>query len=86
MELVHGLFCGKTHPMPRERSGRESGTDYSFYRDFIAGSIKINFLSTYFLHALNFSTNSGSHTGTYKASSQKRKGQVTLKGVLNLSS
>lgn len=43
MELIQGLLCGKTHPPPQGRPGRQSGTDYSLCRDFIAGSIKMNF-------------------------------------------
>lgn len=38
MELIQGLLCGKTHPTLQERPGRQSGTDYSLCRDFIAGS------------------------------------------------
>lgn len=82
MELVQGLFCGKTHPTPRERPGRQPGTDYSSRRDVIAGSIEINFLSTCFLLALSSSANPRNLAGTYKASKWRRKQQVTLKGSI----
>lgn len=80
MELVQGLFCGKTQPIPQPET--QSGTDYSLRRDLIAGSIKIIFLSTCFLLALSSSTNSGSHAGMYKVSNWKRKQQVMLREVL----
>lgn len=82
MELVQGLFSGKSHPTPQERPGRQSGTGYSLCRDCIAGSIQVNFLSTCFLPALRSSAHPGSHTGTYKASNRRRKRQVTLKGFV----
>lgn len=72
MELVQGLFFGKTHPTPRERPGRQPGTAYSLCRDFIAGSIEINFLSTCFFLALSSSGNLRSHAGTYKAPNWRR--------------
>lgn len=46
MDLVQGLFCGKTS-YATERSGRQLGTDYSLCRHFITGSIWINFLSMF---------------------------------------
>lgn len=82
MELIQGLLCGKTHPTPQERPGRQSGTDYSLGRDFIAGSIKMNFLNTCFLLALSSSANPGSHTVRYNASKWRRKQQGTLKIVI----
>lgn len=82
MELIQGLLCGNTHPTPQARPGRQSGTDYSLCRDFIAGSIKTNFLNTCFLFALSSSVNPGSHTVRYNASKWRRKQQGSLKIVI----